>query len=92
MVDTLCPKSEAMHVALSIKVREETTYKLKGKLQHIPGEKNIISDLLSHNRIHEAVQLLRSKWGDALRLELSPCFISDSLKQLCFAINDSHSR
>ena len=61
MVDTLCPKSEAMHVALSIKVREETTYKLKGKLQHIPGEKNIISDLLSHNRIHEAVQLLRSK-------------------------------
>ena len=82
VVETMRPKIEAMIVAFSIKMREETAYNLKGKLQRIPVEDNVISDHLSRNRILEAVQLLRSQWGDALRLDLSSCFIADSLKLL----------
>jgi hypothetical protein len=91
VVDTLRPKSKAMIVALSIKMHGEAECNLRGKPQHIPGEKNVISDLLSHNRIHEAVQLLRSKWEDAIRLDLSPRFIADSLKLLCVALKESIS-
>jgi hypothetical protein len=91
VVDTLRPKSAAMLWALSIKLREEKKFSLRGKLQHIPGDTNLISDLLSHNKISEAVQMLVGKWGQAIKLELSPIFLAESLAQLRSAFDTSRS-
>ena len=82
VVDTRRASSPAMAAALMIKMEVEKSFGIRGKLEHIPTEENVIADLLSHNRIAEAEMLLRSKWGFARRFEIDAQFLSSSLERV----------
>ncbi len=82
VADTLRPKSPAMGEALAIKVEQELTGGVRGRLQYIPTLENKIADLLSLGRVEAARQLMAIKWGQTFPLVIEPQFIDLSLARV----------
>ena len=60
------PMAEAMYVV----IRNQEKFNVVYRAKHIATLKNTVPDLLSKNKIEEAMALTRKRWGKAYLLEV----------------------
>lgn len=62
------PMAEAMYIV----TRNQDKFNIVYRVKHIPSLDNTIPDMLSKNRIAEALALTKERWGKAYLLEIPP--------------------